>query len=88
MQRIGLPMHPGTLLWIATLARTTIIGLPSCGLGPQKTSFDLILPRILAEGEISDETIAELAQGGILRRSNGAPASAGAFVAPSLEEKR
>jgi hypothetical protein len=88
MQRIGLPMHPGTLLWIATLARTTIIGLPSCGLGPQRTSFDLILPRILAEGEISDEAIADMAEGGILRRVNGAPASAGALVAPSLEESR
>jgi hypothetical protein len=67
MQRVGLPVHPGTLLWIASWNGTTIIGLPSCGLGPQVTGFDLVLPKILAEGGIRDDELALLGHGGILR---------------------
>ena len=40
----------GTLLWIASWRDVTIIGLPSCGLGPRLTAFDLVLPKLLAEG--------------------------------------
>jgi hypothetical protein len=66
MQRIGMPVHPGTLLWIAKWREAAIIGLPSCGLGGQITAFDLVLPKILAEGVIRDEAIAALGHGGIL----------------------
>ena len=45
MQRRGVPVHPGTLLWIATYEDATIIGLPSCGL---RGAFELVLPRVLA----------------------------------------
>jgi hypothetical protein len=69
MQRRGLPVHPGTLLWIATWKDKTIIGLPSCGLGPQVTAFDLVLPKLLAEGSISEADIARLGHGGILAGS-------------------
>ena len=67
MQRVGMPVHPGTLLWIASWNATTIIGLPSCGLGPQVTGFDLVLPKILAEGGIRDDDLALLGHGGILK---------------------
>jgi hypothetical protein len=67
MQRVGLPVHPGTLLWIASWKSATIIGLPSCGLGQQVTAFDLVLPKILAEGGVTDDELAALGQGGILR---------------------
>lgn len=66
MQRLGMPVHPGTLLWIAQWKSAAIIGLPSCGLGPQVTAFDLVLPKLLAEGEIRDEEIAALGLGGML----------------------
>lgn len=66
MQRIGMPVHPGTLLWMASWKSTVIIGLPSCGLGPRVTAFDLVLPKVLAEGAIRDEELAALGHGGIL----------------------
>jgi hypothetical protein len=66
MQRVGMPVHPGTLLWIASRKNTTIIGLPSCGLGPQVTAFDLVLPKLLAVGAIRNEELAALGHGGIL----------------------
>jgi hypothetical protein len=78
IQRIGLPLHPGTLLWIATLGTATIIGLPSCGHGQQMTGFDLVFPKILAEGRITDDELAGLGHGGILnggRRATQPPRS-------------
>ncbi|HEX9163714.1 MAG TPA: hypothetical protein VF980_18545, partial [Thermoanaerobaculia bacterium] len=66
MQRSGMPVHPGTLLWLASWRDITIIGLPSCGLGTQITAFDLVLPKVLAEGGISDEEITALGHGGML----------------------
>jgi len=68
MQRIGLPVHPGTLLWIASWGEITVIGLPTCGLGTQLTAFDLILPKLLAEGRVRDEDLASLGHGGILNQ--------------------
>jgi molybdopterin biosynthesis enzyme len=67
MLRSGVPVHPGTLLWVATLGAATIIGLPSCGRGMGVTAFDLVLPKLLAQGTIRDEDLAALGHGGILR---------------------
>ncbi len=75
IQRIGLPLHPGTLLWIATLGTATIIGLPSCGHGQQLTGFDLVFPKILAVGKITDDELAALGHGGILNAKVAAPAT-------------
>lgn len=66
VQRVGLPVHPGTLLWIASYGSSTIMALPSCGSGPQITGFDLVLPKILAEGGMREEEITALGHGGIL----------------------
>jgi hypothetical protein len=66
MQRVGLPVHPGTLLWLASWREVTIVGLPTCGLGTQRTAFDLILPKLLAEGSVSDDELAALGHGGML----------------------
>lgn len=64
-----MPSHPGTLLWLASRGEITLIGLPSCGLASQATAFDLILPGLLAHGQISDDEIAALGHGGILHRA-------------------
>jgi hypothetical protein len=66
MQRVGMPVHPGTLLWIADWNGITVLGLPTCGLGTTFTAFDLVLPRLLAEGGLRDEMLAKLGHGGIL----------------------
>ncbi|MCU1246056.1 MAG: molybdopterin biosynthesis protein [Acidobacteria bacterium] len=66
MQRVGMPVHPGTLLWLASWGEITIVGLPTCGLGTQVTAFDLILPKLMAEGRIDDDELAALGHGGIL----------------------
>lgn len=68
IRKVGMPVHPGTLLWIASWGEITVIGLPSCGLATQITAFDLVLPKILARGAIGDDELAALGHGGILHR--------------------
>lgn len=55
--RRGMPVHPGTLLWVATLGDATIVGLPPCGL---RGAFELVLPRLLA----GDTDFSTLGHGG------------------------
>ena len=43
----GVPAHPGSMLWVGRLDRTTIIGLPTCGAYSRATAVDLLLPWLL-----------------------------------------
>lgn len=53
MERHGAPAHPGSLLWLAFWEGTPILGMPTCGMFSQATTFDLVLPRLLT-GEAID----------------------------------
>jgi hypothetical protein len=67
--RRGVPSHPGSMLWLGRTGRTTVIGLPSCGAYAKATAFDLLLPRLVAGQPPTAATIARLAHGGILART-------------------
>jgi hypothetical protein len=69
MIRRGVPAHPGSMLWLARLGRTPILGLPTCGAYSKVTAADLLLPRLLAGAPASRATIARLGHGGILTRA-------------------
>ncbi|MFQ5520108.1 MAG: hypothetical protein ACE5FK_01815, partial [Candidatus Methylomirabilia bacterium] len=47
MERHGTPAHPGSLFWLADWVGRPVIGMPTCGMFSQATTFDLVLPRIL-----------------------------------------
>lgn len=66
--RKGVPAHPGSLLWLADLDGTPVLGMPSCGMFSQATLFDLILPRLLAEESVGPADLAGLGHGGLLSR--------------------
>jgi hypothetical protein len=66
--RRGVPAHPGSLLWLATLGATPVVGMPSCGMFSQATMFDLVLPRLLAGRPVGPETLAAFGHGGLLNR--------------------
>jgi hypothetical protein len=68
MERHGAPAHPGSLLWLAHWQGRTILGMPTCGMFSQATTFDLVLPRILAGDNIGNREMAELGHGGLLSR--------------------
>jgi hypothetical protein len=42
-----------------------IVGLPGCVMYSHRTVFDLVLPRLMAEDEISEEEIAAWGEGGL-----------------------
>ena len=51
--RRGVPAHPGSMLWLARIGGTAILGLPTCGAYSKATAADLLLPRLLTgEGAV------------------------------------
>jgi hypothetical protein len=68
MERHGAPAHPGSLLWVARLGDRSILGMPTCGMFSQATTFDLVLPRVFAGEKVGNPEVAALGHGGLLSR--------------------
>jgi hypothetical protein len=66
--RHGVPAHPGSMLWLARVGRTDVIGLPTCGAYSKATAADLLLPRLLSGERADARTVARLGHGGVLAR--------------------
>lgn len=65
----GAPVLPGAMFLLAyleTKGRTVpIVGLPGCVMYAERTIFDLVLPRLMAEDPISKEDLDRLGEGGL-----------------------
>lgn len=68
LERHGVPAHPGSLLWLARWEDAPVLGMPTCGMFSQATTFDLVLPRLLAGERIGNRELAALGHGGLLSR--------------------
>jgi hypothetical protein len=68
LDRYGVPVHPGSLLWIGRWGERPVMGLPTCGLFGQLTSFDRVFPRLVAGLPTDSAALAALAHGGLLAR--------------------
>jgi molybdopterin biosynthesis enzyme len=66
--RRGVPAHPGSMIWLARLDRTQLMGLPQCGMFSFATAADLVLPRLFTGEALTAESLADLAHGGLLGR--------------------
>jgi hypothetical protein len=66
--RRGVPAHPGSMIWIAELGDTQLLGLPTCGMFSLATAADLVLPRLLTGERLTAESLADLGHGGLLTR--------------------
>ncbi|MCF8045645.1 MAG: hypothetical protein K9J83_07270 [Desulfarculaceae bacterium] len=66
----GAPILPGAMTLLARIGEVPVIGVPACGLFFRTTSFDLLLPRILAGIEIKRQDIARLGHGGFCWQCN------------------
>lgn len=60
----GSPMLPGSMFLVSYLKDIPILGLPGCVMFMKTTVFDVILPFILSDTEVTKEIIAELGYGG------------------------
>jgi hypothetical protein len=66
--RHGVPAHPGSMLWLARIGRTAILGRPTCGAYSKATAADLLLPRLLTGEPPTLRTVSYLGHGGVLTR--------------------
>jgi molybdopterin biosynthesis enzyme MoaB len=62
----GTPMLPGSMLMLAYRGSTAIFGLPGAVIYDPVTSFDILLPRVLAGQKLTRDDIARLGVGGWL----------------------
>ena len=61
--RYGAPVLPGNMTLLARIGRVQVIGVPACALYHKTTSFDLLLPRLLAGMDIEDQDLAKMGHG-------------------------
>ena len=61
----GAPVLPGAMFMVSYLGDTAILGLPGCVMHAKRTIFDLILPRVMADINITQKDINDLAPGGL-----------------------
>ena len=67
--RHGVPAHPGSMVWLARIGATDLLGLPTCGAYSKATAADLLLPRLLTGERASARMAASLGHGGVLVRA-------------------
>jgi len=70
MERHGAPAHPGSLLFLAWVGERPVVGMPTCGMFSQATTFDLVLPRLLAGERIDNDQLAALGHGGLISQDS------------------
>ena len=63
----GAPILPGAMTLLARIGRVRVMGVPACGLFHSITSFDLLLPRLLAGVEIGRQDLARMGHGAFCR---------------------
>ncbi len=61
----GVPVLPGAMALVGRLGGADVIGVPACALFHRTTSFDLLLPRVLAGLRPDRRAVAELAEGAL-----------------------
>ena len=66
VEHFGMPVDPGNLLLIGSVAGKPVIGAPGCARSPKENGFDWILHRILANVPVTRADITALGVGGLL----------------------
>lgn len=67
VERFGMPVDPGNLLFLGHLGDRPVIGLPGCARSPALNGADWILERVLCGQDVSHADIAAMGVGGLLK---------------------
>lgn len=73
IQRFGMPVDPGNLLFLGTLDGSPVVGLPGCARSPALNGVDWVLERIAAGIPVTGDDIAAMGVGGLLKEMPGRP---------------
>ena len=66
VEHFGMPVDPGNLLLVGSVAGKPVIGAPGCARSPKENGFDWILYRLLADLPVTRADIMSLGVGGLL----------------------
>ncbi len=66
IEHFGMPVDPGNLLLLGSVAGKPVIGAPGCARSPKENGFDWILHRVLADIPVKRADITALGVGGLL----------------------
>jgi len=73
IERFGMPVDPGNLLFLGTLGETLVIGLPGCARSPALNGADWVLGRVVCGVPVSASDIAAMGVGGLLKEIPSRP---------------
>ncbi|QIK39411.1 NTP transferase domain-containing protein [Pontivivens nitratireducens] len=67
IERFGMPVDPGNLLFLAQIGARRVVGLPGCARSPALNGADWILERLAADLPVTGGDIAGMGVGGLLK---------------------
>ncbi|MFD2739829.1 molybdopterin-binding protein [Sulfitobacter aestuarii] len=67
VERFGMPVDPGNLLFLGEVAGRQVIGLPGCARSPALNGVDWVLSRVICGVQVSSRDIAAMGVGGLLK---------------------
>lgn len=73
VQRFGMPVDPGNLLFLGRLGARPVIGLPGCVRSPALNGADWVLERLACGIDVTDDDIAAMGVGGLLKEIPNRP---------------
>ncbi|MEO1775066.1 MAG: molybdopterin-binding/glycosyltransferase family 2 protein [Pseudomonadota bacterium] len=73
LERFGMPVDPGNLLFLGTLADRPVIGLPGCARSPKLNGADWVLERVVAGQPPDAAAIGAMGVGGLLNEIPARP---------------
>jgi molybdenum cofactor cytidylyltransferase len=66
VEHFGMPVDPGNLLLVGSLAGKPVLGAPGCARSPKENGFDWVLHRLLADVPVTRKDIVGMGVGGLL----------------------
>lgn len=73
VERFGMPVDPGNLLFIGDLHDRPVIGLPGCARSPKLNGADWVLERVVSGLTVTDKDIQAMGVGGLLKEIPSRP---------------
>jgi molybdenum cofactor cytidylyltransferase len=67
VERFGMPVDPGNLLFLGDLTGRAVIGLPGCARSPALNGADWVLSRVVCGLPVTSRDIAAMGVGGLLK---------------------
>jgi len=73
VDRFGMPVDPGNLLFLGRQGARPVIGLPGCARSPALNGADWVLSRVACGIEVTAQDIAAMGVGGLLKEIPSRP---------------